>query len=520
MSGERCEGWLLAGRYRLLGELGRGGMGTVWRAHDELLDREVAVKEVALAGPPGPARELAVERTMREARLAARLSHPHIAAVYDVVLADDRPWIVLQLVRSRSLAQVIAERGPLPVPDVARIGLQLLGALEAAHEAGVMHRDIKPANILFGPGGHAFLTDFGLASTLDEESSLTEAGIVVGTPAYIAPERAGGGRSVPASDLWSLGVTLYTAVEGRTPFGDNGGRLATISAVLTADPAPFCRAGLLTPLIGALLVKDPSERVDAVRARDELRRLVARYDGNLPAALPGGEEGGRPARPGRSWGAVTSPVAGRLRARTRRRLSPDAPAPRGLRVALGGAAGDGAHGDGGTLGDGDGFVPVALGAPTRRPLGSLGGADASAARPGAAVAALRARWREATAVTALVVSAVATTTWWNAAPEQPHRIVLSDPAPRTPEQSNGAMVARPMSNHRSGPPQGHRRRDDTGTTPPATPRKTATPSLQQQGTTRGGGPPPAAASAAASRGKSAEHRPANRGRGQGKPSKH
>ncbi|UBU17890.1 serine/threonine-protein kinase [Nonomuraea gerenzanensis] len=284
MSAACHEGRLLAGRYRLESELGKGGMGRVWQGHDELLDRPVAVKEVTLEHQPPSEREVLLGRTMTEARLAARLSHPHIAAVYDVVVADGQPWIVLQLVSAPTLADVLAERGSLPPATVAGIGLQVLEALQVAHAAGVVHRDVKPANILLDSAGpsalhdlahHAVLTDFGLATSTEQPVGLTQAGIVVGTPAYIAPERARGGPATPQSDLWSLGVTLYTAVEGRCPF-EQGTALATISAVLTADPAPFRRAGSLAPLIAGLLDKDPDRRTGIAEARRFLDRLVAR----------------------------------------------------------------------------------------------------------------------------------------------------------------------------------------------------------------------------------------------------
>ncbi|SDH15298.1 serine/threonine-protein kinase [Nonomuraea jiangxiensis] len=271
MSVPRYEGWLLAGRYRLQAELGQGGMGRVWRGHDELLDRPVAVKEVTLQHRPPSEREALLGRTMTEARLAARLSHPHIATVYDVVEADERPWIVLQLVSAPTLADVLAERGPLSPTAVAALGLQLLDALKAAHAAGIVHRDVKPANILLDAGErHAVLTDFGLATSLEQPLGLTQEGIVVGTPAYIAPERARGGPPTPQTDLWSLGVLLYAAVEGRSPF-EQGSALATISAVLTADPAPFQRAGPLAPLIAGLLDKDPACRTGIAAARRQLR---------------------------------------------------------------------------------------------------------------------------------------------------------------------------------------------------------------------------------------------------------
>ncbi|TDC07842.1 serine/threonine protein kinase [Nonomuraea longispora] len=196
-----------------------------------------------------------------------------MAVVHDVVEADARPWIVLQYVPSRSLNDVINERGPMPAATVARIGLDLLDALRAAHAKGIVHRDVKPANVLLADDGRAVLTDFGLATTLDDRAHLTREGIVLGTPAYISPERARGGPSTPQADLWSLGATLYEAVEGRSPFGDSGA-LATLSAVLTSRPAPMRQAGSLAPLITGLLDKDPGRRTGAPEAHQELARIA------------------------------------------------------------------------------------------------------------------------------------------------------------------------------------------------------------------------------------------------------
>jgi eukaryotic-like serine/threonine-protein kinase len=223
-------------------------MGVVWLARDLLLGREVAVKEVTGQG----------ERVLREARTAARIVHPNVVTVYDVVEHDDRQWIVMQHVESRTLADVIAEEGPLPPDRVAEIGLDLLAALRAAHDSGVLHRDVKPGNVLLDANGQAYLADFGIASA-EGDATLTAAGTLVGAPAYMAPERLRGLACGPASDYWSLGVTLYTAVEGIVPF-DRTDPLATMTSTLT-DPLPTpVRAEWLAPLLIRLLDKDPLGR--------------------------------------------------------------------------------------------------------------------------------------------------------------------------------------------------------------------------------------------------------------------
>ncbi len=201
-------GHVVAGRYRLLDQVGRGAMGIVWRGQDELLDRDVAIKQIVLA-PMASATEAraSYERTLREARTAARLSHPGVVTVFDVVEEDGSPWIVMELVRARPLDQVIAEDGPLPPARAAQLGLGLLEALTSAHEAGVLHRDVKPSNVLISPDGKAVLTDFGIA-TIQGDPGLTQAGMVVGTPGFSPPERVRGGPATRASDLWSLGATL------------------------------------------------------------------------------------------------------------------------------------------------------------------------------------------------------------------------------------------------------------------------------------------------------------------------
>ncbi len=210
-------GQILADRYLLRAVIGRGGMGAVWLARDELLDRDVAVKETLRPSQIGAA-DLATyrQRALREAQTAARLTHPHIVNVYDVVEADGRPWIVMQLVPYPSLGDVVRDNGPLPPDRAARIGLQILAAIGAAHAAGVLHRDIKPGNVLLGPGDRVVLTDFGLAIA-DGSPTLTTAGVLMGSPSYMAPERARGERATAAADLWSLGATLYAAVAARIP---------------------------------------------------------------------------------------------------------------------------------------------------------------------------------------------------------------------------------------------------------------------------------------------------------------
>lgn len=263
-------------------------MGTVWAAHDEVLDREVAVKEVV---PPlefdEEQRRVLRERTLREARAAARISCATAVAVYDVVEADGRPWIVMERLAPRTLAQVLRERGPLAPDAAARLGLDVLAALQAAHAAGVLHRDVKPANVMLTDAGTAVLTDFGIA-TLEGDPSLTSTGLLVGSPAYMAPERARGHPPSRASDLWSLGATLYAAVEGRSPF-DRQGQLPTLAAVVH-DDAPYPhRAGALAPAITALLEKDPARRPDATRLREMLERAALSAP---PQAVPPAPRGG------------------------------------------------------------------------------------------------------------------------------------------------------------------------------------------------------------------------------------
>ena len=268
---------LVAGRYRLLSPLGSGGMGTVWRARDEVLGRAVAVKEVIFPqGLSDEDREVLRERTRREARAAARLDHPSAVTVYDVVEEDGAPYLVMELVEARTLSQVVRSDGPLSPSRTAEVGIALLGALETAHRQGIVHRDVKPGNVLLcsdSTGGRVVLTDFGIASSVGD-SSITSTGLLLGSPSYIAPERARGQAPAPASDLWSLGATLFTAVEGKPPF-DGGEPLLTVTAVVTGEHEPFVAAGPLEPVLEGLLERDPDQRLSAAAARAALAPLVS-----------------------------------------------------------------------------------------------------------------------------------------------------------------------------------------------------------------------------------------------------
>ncbi|MFC5832795.1 serine/threonine-protein kinase [Nonomuraea insulae] len=265
---------LLVGRYRLLSELGQGGMGTVWQAMDELLRQEVAIKEVRL--PPDldeASRTELTERTLREARAAARLrSHPSIVTILDVVLDNGRPWIVMELVRGRSLDRAVRDDGPLPVRQVAWIGLRMLDALGAAHASGILHRDVKPANVMLTDDGRVLLTDFGIA-TVAGDAALTQTGLLTGSPGYIAPERLRGESDGPPADLWSLGVTLFTAVEGSAPFA-RANSAAIMAAVLMQEPAPPRLAGPLGPVLAAILEKNPVRRCPPDRAAEWLNAIA------------------------------------------------------------------------------------------------------------------------------------------------------------------------------------------------------------------------------------------------------
>ncbi|GGP73119.1 serine/threonine-protein kinase [Streptomyces melanogenes] len=251
-------GLLVAGRYRLDVTIGQGGMGRVWRAFDEILDRQVAVKEMRMNDLDAEDSRIRRERTLREARATARIDHPNVVRVYDVVEESDRLWIVMELVDSRSLEQLLVEDGPVTPREAARIGLGLVEALKEVHAVGVLHRDIKPGNVLLSRTGRVVLTDFGIAA-IQDATALTVVGMLVGSPDYMAPERVGGRPQGPASDLWSLGATLCAAVGGQSPFARET-TLATLHAVLYEEPELPDSAGPLAPVLASLLVKTPDDR--------------------------------------------------------------------------------------------------------------------------------------------------------------------------------------------------------------------------------------------------------------------
>lgn len=261
-------------------------MGRVWRARDEVLHRDVAIKE--LVPPPGltedERREMR-ERSLREARAIAQLNDANVVRVFDVLRTDGDPWIVMEYVPSRSLQDVLATEGPLPPARAAEIGLGVLAALRAAHRAGVMHRDVKPGNVLLGDDGRVVLTDFGLA-TVPGDPSVTRTGLVLGSPAYIAPERARDGSAGPQGDLWSLGATLYAAVEGHSPYARTSA-MATLAALATESPTPPRNAGALKPVLTGLLRKDPARRITAEGADRLLRRAAGRRRRGGAAMLDG-----------------------------------------------------------------------------------------------------------------------------------------------------------------------------------------------------------------------------------------
>src|SRR6266545_2900023 len=265
-------GRVIGGRYECVELIGRGGMGEVWRARDTLLQRDVAVKRLAYGDGSGD--DATVGRSMREARLAARLNHPNAVGIYDVVVDEGLPCLVMELVSGKSLKELVAER-PLDPVAAARIGRQVAAALAAAHRAGIIHRDVKPANVLIADDGTAKLTDFGIARD-EGDSGLTSTGTFIGTPNFLAPEIALGGNHGPASDVWALGAMLYSAVEGEPPFSAGGNALAILNRIATTDPPAPRHAGPLAGIIAAAMRRDPAGRPPAATIVFQLDELVDR----------------------------------------------------------------------------------------------------------------------------------------------------------------------------------------------------------------------------------------------------
>lgn len=281
------EGDLIVGRYRLRERVGQGGMGIVWRANDEQLARVVAIKEMLLSpGADEAAAAQAVHRATREARVAARLRHPHAITVYDVVQHEGKPCLVMEFLSSRSLSTVLAERGTLPPSEVAPLGLQISAALAAAHEAGIVHRDVKPGNILIGDDETAKIVDFGI-SRATGEGTVTDAGMIAGTPAFLAPEVAAGQDAGFASDVFSLGATLFAALEGHPPFGDDATAISLLARVSRGEIVPPKTSGPVTDIVLAMLRRDPAARPSMRQVREA---FTAVEEGRTPE-LP------RPARP-------------------------------------------------------------------------------------------------------------------------------------------------------------------------------------------------------------------------------
>ncbi|MEU6588944.1 protein kinase [Streptomyces sp. NPDC046881] len=358
------QGLLIAGRYRLADSIGSGGMGRVWRAHDEVLHRKVAIKELTAALYVSDSdRAVLLARTRAEARAAARINHSAVVTVHDVLEHDGRPWIVMELVEGASLADAVKERGRVEPAEAARIGLWVLRALRAAHSAGVLHRDVKPGNVLLGADGRVLLTDFGIAQ-IEGDTTITRTGEVVGSVDYLAPERVRGHDPGPASDLWALGATLYTAVEGRSPFRRTS-PLGTMQAVVEEEAGEPRHAGPLAPVIAALLHKEPARRPGA----DEAEQMLAEA-----------AEGRRP----RAAQAFVPTQGSGIQAPHGR--GPDTTAPGELpRAGYGPGASGGAYGPGHGAGSGTSAVGYGAGPGTPAPgHGSAGpGYDVVAGGPGA-----------------------------------------------------------------------------------------------------------------------------------------
>ena len=346
---------LLADRYRLESILGRGGMGQVWRGFDEVLRRAVAVKEVRFpAGIAASERDALCARMLREARLTARLNHPNVTTTYDVVEHNGQPYIVMELVEATSLSDEIEQNGPLTPQRTAEIGLELLKALAAAHRLGIVHRDVKPSNVLLANDGRVVLTDFGIA-TSETDPSLTSTGLVIGSPTYMSPERLRGERTGAPADIWSLGATLYSAVQGLPPFSAPT-TMGMITAVLTNDvPPPKGPAPLQSALLG-MLEKDPDRRLEGEQVRGLLRQVFTdsaeATSRAAPAPVPvagpdgGGEVGPTSVKPPTTVNPVVSASGAPLQ--SDQPQAPGAPSPASAGIAAPAAASAGMPGAAGT----------------------------------------------------------------------------------------------------------------------------------------------------------------------------
>ncbi|MFC9127228.1 serine/threonine-protein kinase [Streptomyces sp. NPDC057099] len=303
---------LLAGRYRLGEVLGRGGMGTVWRAEDETLGRTVAVKELRFpTNIDQEEKRRLITRTLREAKAIARIRNNSAVTVFDVVQEDDRPWIVMELVEGKSLAEAIREDGLLEPKRAAEVGLAVLDVLRSAHREGILHRDVKPSNVLISEDGRVVLTDFGIAQ-VEGDPSITSTGMLVGAPSYISPERARGHKPGPAADLWSLGGLLYASVEGAPPY-DKGSAIATLTAVMTEPLEEPKNAGPLTDVIHGLLTKDPAKRLDDAGARAMLNAVIHAPETAEPEPMDATKVVPLPAQPDKASRKGSSSGAGNKR---------------------------------------------------------------------------------------------------------------------------------------------------------------------------------------------------------------
>lgn len=295
----------VANRYLLVSVLGRGGMAVVWRGEDLLLRRDVAIKEVSLPDGVAPSeRDTTRSRVLREARAAASLNHPGAVMIFDVVDHEGQTFIVMELLDGSTLVELVDADGPLTPARTARLGLSVLGALETAHANGIIHRDVKPANIMVMPDGRSKLSDFGIA-TLQDDTRITSTGLVLGSPAFMAPEQASGAPSTPESDLWGLGATLYYALEGMAPF-ERPGVIPTLAAIINEGPRPTERAGPLGPLIETLLAKSPGERPGP----GEIRAALDQAAGAGGSGVTGRTQRSATTVPMDGGGSMTSPGVG------------------------------------------------------------------------------------------------------------------------------------------------------------------------------------------------------------------